>query len=112
MVVSPQAEEIIDYWAWGNGALGSKAMKCADHYSYSSHTHTHAHTDIHTHPKSRRMSHTWKLRSQLNTLANFLLLVRVWLKRKENSFCHGNRVRATIRLQLVPVCRSRRKAKS
>lgn len=34
MEVSPQAEEIIDYRALGNGALGSRAMKCTDHYSY------------------------------------------------------------------------------
>lgn len=42
MVVSPQAEEIIDYRAQGNGTLASKAMKCTDHYSYPHHTHTHS----------------------------------------------------------------------
>lgn len=81
MVVSPQAEQIIDYRAQGNGALGSKAMKCTDHYSYPT---------THTHPKSRRMSHHWKLRSQLHTLANSLS----WslAKEKGKKVCHGNGV--------------------
>lgn len=44
MVVSPQAEEIIDDWAQSNGELGSRAMKCT-HYSYPTpHARTHAHT--------------------------------------------------------------------
>lgn len=81
MVVSPQAEEIIDYEAWTNGALGSKAIKNTDHCS-STISLTHAHTLTCTRNKSRRMSHFG------NYIANFIpspaaLSKSVWQKGKE-----------------------------
>lgn len=96
-MVSPQAEQIIDYEAWANGALDGKAIKCSDHYSYTmSHTHTHY--------KSGSMSHPQKITLPVVYCSQLPSKLKFGEEERKNS-CHGNTVWARLRLPLVPVCR-------